>query len=403
MKFTFLALFLALTLTACLGSEPEISVLDKPFPELEQTARTTEVRWHMWGGSSQINQWVDSYVIPEMKKRYDITVVRVPMDASVFVNKLLNEKTADKKKGTMDLLWINGENFKNAMEAGVLFGPFSEKLPNYTALYDSSQSDSDFGYPVRGFEAPYGKAQFVFEYNSDRVLAPPANFDALKEWIKAHPGRFTYPEPPDFTGSAFLRHVFYATTGGYTQYMNGVDKNLYAKNIQATWDWLNEVKPFLWQEGKTYPKDSAALDTLFARGEIDMGMSYHPGHAHMKILEKTYPETVRTFVMEEGAIFNTHFVAIPFNAPNKAGAMVLANFLLSAGAQLSKYVPASWGDMPALDLTRLTDEARQAFEAVDFGDATLPPDMLLRAAVPEIPAGYLEMLEKDWDKHILGH
>lgn len=403
MKFTFLALFLALTLTACLGSEPEISVLDKPFPELEQTARTTEVRWHMWGGSSQINQWVDSYVIPEMKKRYDITVVRVPMDASVFVNKLLNEKTADKKKGTMDLLWINGENFKNAMEAGVLFGPFSEKLPNYTALYDSSQSDSDFGYPVRGFEAPYGKAQFVFEYNSDRVLAPPANFDALKEWIKAHPGRFTYPEPPDFTGSAFLRHVFYATTGGYTQYMNGVDKNLYAKNIQATWDWLNEVKPFLWQEGKTYPKDSAALDTLFARGEIDMGMSYHPGHAHMKILEKTYPETVRTFVMEEGAIFNTHFVAIPFNAPNKAGAMVLANFLLSAEAQLSKYVPASWGDMPALDLTRLTDEARQAFEAVDFGDATLPPDMLLRAAVPEIPAGYLEMLEKDWDKHILGH
>lgn len=403
MKFTFLAIFLALTLTACLGSEPEISVLDKQFPELEQTARTTEVRWHMWGGSSQINQWVDSYVIPEMKKRYDITVVRVPMDASVFVNKLINEKTADKKKGTMDLLWINGENFKNAMEAGVLFGPFSEKLPNYTALYDSSQSDSDFGYPVRGFEAPYGKAQFVFEYNSDRVLAPPANFDALKEWIKAHPGRFTYPEPPDFTGSAFLRHVFYATTGGYTQYMNGVDKNLYAKNIQATWDWLNEVKPFLWQEGKTYPKDSAALDTLFARGEIDMGMSYHPGHAHMKILEKTYPETVRTFVMEEGAIFNTHFVAIPFNAPNKAGAMVLANFLLSAEAQLSKYVPASWGDMPALDLTRLTDEARQAFEAVDFGDATMPPDVLLRAAVPEIPAGYLEMLEKDWDKHILGH
>lgn len=403
MKFTFLAIFLALTLTACLGSEPEISVLDKQFPELEQTARTTEVRWHMWGGSSQINQWVDSYVIPEMKKRHDITVVRVPMDASVFVNKLINEKTADKKKGTMDLLWINGENFKNAMEAGVLFGPFSEKLPNYTALYDSSQSDSDFGYPVRGFEAPYGKAQFVFEYNSDHVLAPPANFDALKEWIKAHPGRFTYPEPPDFTGSAFLRHVFYATTGGYTQYMNGVDKNLYAKNIQATWDWLNEVKPFLWQEGKTYPKDSAALDTLFARGEIDMGMSYHPGHAHMKILEKTYPETVRTFVMEEGAIFNTHFVAIPFNAPNKAGAMVLANFLLSAEAQLSKYVPASWGDMPALDLTRLTDEARQAFEAVDFGDATMPPDVLLRAAVPEIPAGYLEMLEKDWDKHILGH
>ena len=55
-----------------------------------------------------------------------------------------------------------------------------------------------------------------------------------------------------------------------------------------------------------------------------MCMSYHPAHAQMKILEKTYPDTVRTFVLEEGTISNTHFTAVPFNAPNKAGALVLS-------------------------------------------------------------------------------
>ena len=48
------------------------------------------------------------------------SVKRVPADAAVFINKLLAEKQAGGSKGTMDLLWINGENFKNAMENGLL-------------------------------------------------------------------------------------------------------------------------------------------------------------------------------------------------------------------------------------------------------------------------------------------
>jgi putative spermidine/putrescine transport system substrate-binding protein len=396
-------LLLFLLLAGCSEAPPTESVLKQDYPALEKAARGTEVRWHMWGGSAQINQWVDTYVVAEMKKRHDINVVRVPMDAPVFVNKLLTEKAAGKNTGTMDLLWINGENFKNAMQAGVLFGPFTDRLPSFTAWYDPQKSAHDFGYPVNGFEAPYGRAQFVFEYDTDRTPSPPATLAELASWIKAHPGRFTYPQPPDFTGSAFLRQVFYATTGGYEQYLSGFNPELYAKNAPQTFTWLSDLKPYLWQEGRTYPKDAAALDTLFARGEIDMAMSYHPAHAQMKILEKTYPETVRTFVLAEGAIFNTHFTAIPFNAPNKAGAMVLANFLMSPEAQLSKFKPENWGDLPALEVAKLEAAQRKAFEEVDLGEATLDTDTLSAAGVPEISPEYLELLEKDWDKIILGH
>jgi putative spermidine/putrescine transport system substrate-binding protein len=403
MRVTLFCCLLLLTLAAGCSEAPQNEpVLDQNYATLEKAARGTEVRWHMWGGSAQINHWVDTYVAGEMKRLHDISVVRVPMDAPVFVNKLLTEKAAGKKTGTMDLLWINGENFKNAMQAGVLFGPITDRLPNFAALYDPKKSAHDFGFPVNGFEAPYGRAQFVFEYDTERTPVPPATLQELADWIKANPGRFTYPQPPDFTGSAFLRQVFYATTGGHEQYMTGFNADLYAKNAPLAFAWLNELKPHLWQQGRTYPKDAAALDTLFARGEIDMAMSYHPAHAQMKILEKTYPDTVRTFVLAEGAIFNTHFTAIPFNAPNKAGAMVLANFLMSPEAQLSKFKPENWGDLPALEIGKLDETQRQAFENVDLGAATLGPDVLSAAAVPEIAPEYLELLERDWDKIILG-
>ena len=376
-------------------------LLEAAFEEVVKQAEGTEVRWYMYGGWAHVNTWVDTYVNREMKDRYGIDLTRVPMDAGVFVNKLLNEKAAGKRKGTIDLLWINGENFKNAKEAGLLFGPFASRLPNVQRYVDPGSAAFDFGYPVEGYEAPFGKAQFVFEYDSAEIETPPRTVAALKAWIKAHPGRFTYPQPPDFTGSAFIRQVFYAVTGGHEPYLKGYDPDLFARQSPKLWAWLNEIEPWLWQKGRTYPKDSATLDTLFARGEVAFGMSYHPPHAQNKILEGTYPNTVRTFVLEDGSIYNIHYTAIPFNAPNKAGAMVLSNFLLSVDAQLSKYLPAAWGDFPALDPQRLSPSDRRRFQAVDLGRATLRSSDLVPVGVPEIPSGYLEALEQGWDKHVL--
>lgn len=379
----------------------ENPLLEQPFEEIVKQAQGTEVRWTMYGGWAHVNAWVDTYVAREMKARYDIDLTRVPMDAGVFVNKLLNEKAAGKQTGTMDLLWINGENFKNAKEAGLLFGPFASRLPNVQQYVDPASVAYDFGYPVEGFEAPFGKAQFVFEYDAAAIEAPPQTLAALKAWIQAHPGRFTYPQPPDFTGSAFIRQVFYAVTGGHAPYIKGWDPDLFARQSPRLWAWLQEIEPELWQEGRTYPKDSATLDTLFARGEVAFGMSYHPPHAQNKILEGTYPKTVRTFALEDGSIYNIHYTAIPFNAPNKAGAMVLSNFLLSVDAQLSKYRPAAWGDFPALDPGRLSPRDRERFQVVDLGPATLRPAELVPVAVPEIPARYLEALEQGWEEHVL--
>jgi len=371
------------------------------FDQIERAARSTKVSFYMWGGSSIINKWIDTYVTGELKMRYEIELERVPMDASVFVNKLLTEKQAGKERGTIDLLWINGENYKNAYEASLLFGPITPLLPNYGKYVDEKTVEFDFGFPVNGYEAPYGRAQFVFEYDSARIKDPPDTFEKLLLWVKQNPGRFTYPQPPDFTGSAFIRQVFYALTGGHEQYLTGWDKELFQRKSRLLWDYFNEMKPYLWQKGKTYPKDVASLDTLFARGEVDFNMTYHQAHAQNAILTGQYKESVRTIVMRDGSIYNTHFTAIPFNAPNKPGALVTANFLLSFEAQYSKNDPANWGDFTVLDLNRLSREERELFKTLDLGQATLPVDVLAQHAVPEIRAEYLEALEKGWEEHVL--
>lgn len=395
---------LTVSLLTLLASSPgygERDWLNEPYSAMVKAARGSEVRWAMYGGWSHVNAWVDTYVAREMRQRFDIDVVRVPMDASVFVNKLLTEKAAGKRSGSLDLLWINGENFKNAKQAGLLLGAFAPGLPNFKAYIDPSTVATDFGFPVEGYEAPFGRAYFVFEFDSARLKEPPQSLMDLKGWVRRHPGQFTYPQPPDFTGSAFIRQVFYAVTGGHEQYMDGFDPDLFARQAPKLWAFLNELEPSLWQQGRTYPKDSATLDTLFARGETLLSMSYHPPHAQNKILEGTYPDSVRTSVMQEGSLFNTHFTAVPFNAPNPPGAMVLANFLMSVEAQLSKYRPENWGDFPVLDMRALSQAERELFAGVDLGEATLSPSELSAAAVPEIPSAYLEALEKGWEEHVL--
>jgi putative spermidine/putrescine transport system substrate-binding protein len=379
----------------------EPTLLSMDFSRIESLSEGTKVTFYMWGGSSIINRWVDSYVGGEMKKRYDVTLERVPMDASIFVNKLLTEKQAGRDRGTIDLLWINGENFKNAREADLLFGPYVGVLPNYRDYVDPETVAYDFGYPTEGYEAPYGRAQFVFEYDSAKVDSPPDTYESLLRWVKENPGRFTYPMPPDFTGSAFIRQAFYAVTGGYAQYVEGFDEELFRKNAPMLWAYLSEMKPYLWQEGKTYPKDVAALDTLFARGEVDLNMSYNQTHAQNSILTGLYRDTVKSYVMKNDSIYNTHFTAIPFNAPNKAGALATTNFLLSVEAQVSKNMPENWGDFTVLDMDRLSSEQRAMFESIDLGDATVALDVLASNGVPEIPASYLEKLEAGWEEEVL--
>lgn len=367
-------------------------------------ARGQTVDWFMYGGFPAANAYVNGYVVPEVKKRFGVTLRQAPVtDIAEVIGRLLVEKQAGKTENAQaDLLWINGENFRTAKRNGLLYGPFAERLPHHRLVNGELPSvKNDFGEPVEGLESPWGAAQVVFHYDTARTPVPPEHMGALIDWIKAHPGRFTYPAPPDFTGSVFVRHIFYHVSGGAAVWQGPVEEERLEKAEALTYRLLKDLSPYLWREGKTYPETPVRMSQLFADGEIDFSFSYHPAEASKNIKDGLYPDTVRTFVPREGAIGNTHFLAIPFNAGDKAGAMVVADFLLSPEAQLKKADITAWGDFPAIDIRRLDPGWQDKFKALPRGEATLSDEVLRARLLPEPPSEILVRLEAGWQEHVL--
>ncbi|MEL1136017.1 ABC transporter substrate-binding protein [Desulfitobacterium sp. THU1] len=406
-----ISLIIGLLLTGCSNSSNKTSAgnitnpIEKSWETILDEAKGTTVSFYGWGGDELTNSWIDNYVAQNMQELYGIKVNRVPMGPDEYLNKLLGEKQAGKAKGTIDLLWINGENFRTARQADLLWGPFAEDLPNFQKYVDQDALDIayDFGYPVEGYEVPWGKAQFVFAYDSAKIQNPPKSSAELLAWVKENPGRFTYPELPDFTGSVFVRHLMYELCGGYESfpYTEEVDKTAMETQLEPLWDYFTDMKSYLWREGTTYPATISALHQLFQDGEVDITMTYIPALMSSMIEQGLVPDTVRTYVWDKGTIGNTHFLAIPFNAPNREAAKVLADFLLSPAAQLSKYEPVNWGDLIALDVSKLESESVAKLESMDQGVATLSSEELQSHSLPEIASGYIPVIEELWKKRVV--
>jgi putative spermidine/putrescine transport system substrate-binding protein len=374
------------------------------WESLVEQSRGQTVDWYMWGGSPAVNSYVNGFLAGELQKRYQITLRQVPVtDIAEIVSKLLVEKQAGKTdEGSVDLMWINGENFRTCKSKGLLYGPFTDRLPNYSLVdQDNPAISSDFGTPVEGLESPWGSAQFVMIYDQLRTPSPPRTVADLLQWIKKNPGRFTYPAPPDFTGSAFVRHIFYHATGSVNKWQERYTEEELKEGTAATFNILRELRPYLWRQGSTYPNSPVRLNTLFVDGEVDFSFSYNQGEASRNIIDGLFPDTVRSYVFDEGTLANTHFVAIPFNAADKAAAMVVANFLLSPGAQLEKADPTVWGDFPAISAARLPAQQQQSFGDQVRGVATLSDKELQSHQLPETPSQILIQLEQGWQEQVL--
>jgi putative spermidine/putrescine transport system substrate-binding protein len=163
---------------------------------------------------------------------------------------------------------------------------------------------------------------------------------------------------------------------------------------------LDSLKPFLWREGTQYPPDVAALHRLFANGEIDFSMSNNQNEAVVKSMQGVMPLGSRALILRDGTIANAHYLGIPFNAPNPAGAMVVANYLLSPETQLEKQKPRVWADGTVLRLDRLPAEWRVRFDSLLHDPRLVPAESLRAYARPEVAPQYHERLADDWRRMV---
>ncbi len=394
----------ALALSACAAPAPEgTRSAFGSWDEVVTAAQGQTVKLWMYGGDTQGNEYVDEVLAPAVAAE-GVTLERVPVtDTGDALNRVLSELQAGRTDdGTVDLVWVNGDNFRTGKQAGAWRCGWTGLMPNLslTAAADPLLTN-DFGTPVDGCEAPWSKAQFTFVYNSEVVADPPTTLEGVLEWAEAHPGRFTYPAPPDFTGSVFTREVLYSVSGGYENVPAEFDQAAYDALTPALFDRLNALAPSLWREGSTYPANDQELNQLFADRQIDLTMTYGPATLTELVEGGTFPPGTRVLTLEEGTVGNASFLGIPVNAASSAGAMVVANVALSVEQQLAKADPATWGQFTVLDLDALSPDDRATFGALPFSPVVPPYDVLAKNANPELAATWVPLLDEGWRTSVL--
>ncbi|WP_319372268.1 ABC transporter substrate-binding protein [uncultured Ilyobacter sp.] len=389
--FYLLLLFLA---AACGKKENDTVGLDYSWEDVVQRSKGTEVNIYMWGGSSEVNKFMDKLIAKSLKEKNDIKLNRVPItDIKDTVNKLIVEKQAGKKDGSVDIIWVNGENFKLLKESDVLWGDFLKNLPAKAKVKEATMM-SDFGETIDGLEAPWGEAQFNFIYDRSTGDVPFVNHETLKDYVMNNPGKFTYPAIPDFTGSAFVRNLVIDIIG--EEKAHEISNEDFRIVLEEVWDYFREIEPYLWRKGETYPESQGKLDTLYRNGEVDITMGYIINKVTNKVASGEFKESSRSFLLDRGTLFNNHYLSIPANAKNKAGALYVINYLLSEEAQVAKQDPQNWGDSTILDMTKLSEKDREMFKIL--GQSELVPTLEERAEkrVRELSPEKLEIVEEGW-------
>ena len=359
-------------------------------------ARGTTVVWRMWRGDPAINAYVDGWVAPRMRDQSGVTVEAVEGQGPELVNTLATEREA--LAGGPERRASSGSTAKRSRSFEAKGCSTARGRAHCRTRRSSTRTSSiisrDFEQDPAGYESPWGMVQFALIYDSARTPEPPTSIAALAAWIQAHPGRFTHDQ--QFTGITFLKSVMYGLAGGVDRFQGGFDEQKYQLGRDRLFAWLSSVRSSFWRNGATYPPDVAAMHRLFANSEIDFTMSNNQNEVVTKVRQKVFPPESKALLLDEGTIANAHYVGIPFNAPNAAGAMVLANFLISPEAQLEKQRGDVWGDGTVLDVGRLPAPWPSRFDAVAKDAAALPRDLLTSRARPEVHPLYHARLLDDW-------
>ena len=371
------------------------SALAGDWAAVEAEAKGQTVYFNAWAGSDTINAYI-AWAGEEVKKRFGVTVEHTKItDTAEVVKRVRDEVAAGKADGSVDLVWINGENFRAMKTEKLLFGPFAEAMPNF-ALVDvegKPTTRQDFSESTDGLESPWGMAQFTLFADGAKVAKPPLSMVELAAFAKANPGRVTYPAPPDFYGTTFLKQALYEHSPDRRFLYQPADEGtagMLTTDLFA--GFLDDFHKSLWREGKQFSKTQAEVTQMVADGELLIGLTFNPNEPANLVAAGTLPATTVAWQHSAGTIGNTHFVAIPANAKAKAGAQVFANFLLSPEAQAKKNELKTWGDPTVLAVSKLSgDDAKMFMAAAAPGSVSIPGPTLL-----EPHASWVAVIEKAW-------
>lgn len=384
-------------MAAIVAGSVDAAAQDGSWDDVLAEARGQTVYFNAWGGDLAINRYLD-WAAARLADEHDIRLQHVKVsDIAEAVTRIMAERAAGRdRNGSVDLLWINGENFAALKRANLLLGPWTDSLPN-AGLIDWQGNPTtlvDATVPTAGFELPWGTSALTLFYDTDQVTDAPRDPADLLRWIDRHPGRFSYPQPPSFLGTAFLKQLLLLLVDEPDRLQQPAGDD-FADVTRPLWQWLDRAHAGMWRRGRLFPLSGPAQRDLLAVGELDWMLSYNPAEAGRAIRQGDLHPQIGMLQFAGGALANSHFLAIPYNANAPAAAKVVANFLLSPEAQARKADEKIWGDPAVLDRDALSAADKRRFD--DLSTAT-PGTQQADEFLPEPHASWTTLLEQHWQQ-----
>ncbi|MFC0444916.1 ABC transporter substrate-binding protein [Pseudidiomarina halophila] len=304
------------------------------------------VYFYAWGGSESVNaylRWVQQQLAAEEGIRLQHVKVA---DIGEAVALLLAERTPAASK--IDLLWINGENFQVLKEADKLLTGLPAKVPNTSLLRDDLNWQTDFGVAVDGQELPWGIAQFqlvvrdalLTDIGADSMLTTKQFLQLAKNF----PGRLSYPKPPSFHGTSWLKALAYELVD-QPQLLQRDPKTVSIEQVLAPlWRYLDQLHPHLWRQGREFPGSAAQQRQWLNHGTLDNAVTFNPNEIPALQQQLRLTPAARAVSLGTTALTNFHYLAIPRASAQHPAALKVINFLLSEKAQQRKAALDGWGD-----------------------------------------------------------
>ena len=393
---------LLLSLSACKQEKAlqQIDLFKIDWKEIQMQAKGSTVHFMMWQGSPAINSYMNDFLIPKVKELYDIELKLVGGQGPEIVQLVMSEKQAGSNSGQVDMSWINGETFFQLRQINGLWGPFVESLPNSQLIdFDNPHISIDFQQPINYMECPWSITQFAMVHDLEKTPNPPANLSELENWIGENPGQFTISN--DFSGMTLLKS-FFAEISGDKDGLNGAfDEQKYNRLSGQLWEWINRNKKNFWKEGETFPKEQTKMDQLYANGELSLCYGFGEGSIDDKIRQGLFPNTTKVYPWKNGTIRNSNYLGIHYNASNKAGAMVVINYMISPEAQLRKIDPSGMDANTVLDIDKLSDDWKVKFENREKRKYGATIEELAAYAIQEPDPQYMIRLYEDFRKEVI--
>lgn len=303
-------------------------------------------------GDTNISDWWNDIIKPAFEAAnpghtFNVTITRGVADGNSTIAQRALAAFQSKTDPQADYFEeFDPRNAEGSVEAGMWTTFDATNVPNL-AMINPAALDQPYRLPYRG-------SQVLIAYDSAKVATAPKTFADIVAFAKANPGRFTYGRPDK--GGSGRNFVVRAIHEG-----NGRDPALFTREnfaqpmademLAKGWAILQDLHPHTFGMG-TYPAGNTPALQLLAQGAVDMIPAWSD-QALQALKTGVLPDTVKVVQLQDLALCGGFaYSAIPLNATDHAGAMALANFMLSAEMQTScvreigGFPGISWDNLP---------------------------------------------------------